>query len=78
MRWSDDTCYNIYNRSFIDVFDTVLFLRSTTAETAAENMIVFEDVSKFYGDVLGINRVSLQIAPASQASSGRTGQARPR
>lgn len=47
--------------------------RSTTAETAAENMIVFEDVSKFYGDVLGINRVSLQIAPGITSLVGPNG-----
>ena len=29
----------------------------------SQNSIDFEDVSKFYGEVLGINRVSLSIPP---------------
>jgi ABC-2 type transport system ATP-binding protein len=36
-------------------------------------MIVFEDVSKFYGDVLGVNRVTLQIAPGITSLVGPNG-----
>jgi ABC-2 type transport system ATP-binding protein len=36
-------------------------------------MIVFEDVSKFYGDVLGVNRVSLQIAAGITSLVGPNG-----
>lgn len=41
--------------------------------TAASNMIVFEDVSKFYGEVLGVNRVDLQIAPGITSLVGPNG-----
>ena len=40
---------------------------------SADSLIVFEDVSKFYGDVLGINRVSLQIAPGITSLVGPNG-----
>ena len=56
---------------------------SSTAEALAEpvriaarsddEMIVFEDVSKFYGDVLGVNRVSLQVAPGITSLVGPNG-----
>ncbi|MFT3745146.1 MAG: ABC transporter ATP-binding protein [Pyrinomonadaceae bacterium] len=36
-------------------------------------MIVFEDVSKFYGEVLGVNRVDLQIAPGITSLVGPNG-----
>ncbi len=36
-------------------------------------MIVFEDVSKFYGEVLGVNRVNLQIAPGITSLVGPNG-----
>ena len=32
-----------------------------TAET--NQLIIFDNVSKFYGEILGVNRVNLQIAP---------------
>ncbi|MFL6467320.1 MAG: ABC transporter ATP-binding protein [Pyrinomonadaceae bacterium] len=35
--------------------------------------IVFEDVSKFYGDVLGVNRVNLQIGPGITSLVGPNG-----
>jgi ABC-2 type transport system ATP-binding protein len=40
---------------------------------AAETMIAFEDVSKFYGEVLGVNRVNLQIAPGITSLVGPNG-----
>ena len=36
-------------------------------------MIVFESVSKFYGDILGVNRVDLQIAPGITSLVGPNG-----
>lgn len=50
-----------------------------TAEATApvrlesDAMIVFEDVSKFYGEVLGVNRVNLQIAPGITSLVGPNG-----
>jgi ABC-2 type transport system ATP-binding protein len=38
-----------------------------------DKMIVFEDVSKFYGEVLGVNRVNLQIAPGITSLVGPNG-----
>ena len=38
-----------------------------------EQMIIFEDVSKFYGDILGVNRVNLAIAPGITSLVGPNG-----
>jgi ABC-2 type transport system ATP-binding protein len=38
-----------------------------------ETLIVFEGVSKFYGDILGVNRVNLQIAPGITSLVGPNG-----
>lgn len=46
---------------------------SPAAPVSADQMIVFEDVSKFYGEVLGINRVNLQIAPGITSLVGPNG-----
>ncbi len=35
--------------------------------------IVFEDVSKFYGEVLGVNRISLSLPPGITTLVGPTG-----
>src|SRR6266480_6343523 len=35
--------------------------------------IVFDDVSKFYGEILGVNRVNLQIAPGITSLVGPNG-----
>jgi len=35
--------------------------------------IVFEDVSKFYGEVLGVNRISLSIPPGITTLVGPNG-----
>ena len=40
--------------------------------------IVFENVSKFYGEVLGVNRVSLNLRRASPHWSAPTAPAKPR
>lgn len=41
--------------------------------SSSDNLIVFEDVSKFYGEVLGVNRVNLQIAPGITSLVGPNG-----
>lgn len=51
--------------------------QSTTAITspavASDKLIVFEDVSKFYGEILGVNRVNLQIASGITSLVGPNG-----
>ena len=39
----------------------------------APQMIMFEDVSKFYGEILGVNRVNLNIAPGITSLVGPNG-----
>jgi ABC-2 type transport system ATP-binding protein len=41
--------------------------------TAAADAIVFDDVSKFYGEILGVNRVNLAIAPGITSLVGPNG-----
>ncbi|HLA12923.1 MAG TPA: ABC transporter ATP-binding protein [Pyrinomonadaceae bacterium] len=36
-------------------------------------MVIFDDVSKFYGEILGVNRVNLQIAPGITSFVGPNG-----
>lgn len=43
------------------------------AATPADRQVVFENVSKFYGEVLGINRVSLSIPPGITGLVGPNG-----
>jgi ABC-2 type transport system ATP-binding protein len=38
-----------------------------------EPMVVFEEVSKFYGEVLGVNRVTLNIPPGITSLVGPNG-----
>jgi ABC-2 type transport system ATP-binding protein len=45
----------------------------TTAAATPERMIVFEGVSKFYGEILGVNRVNLSIAPGITSLVGPNG-----
>ena len=45
----------------------------TTAAATSERMIVFEGVSKFYGEILGVNRVNLTIAPGITSLVGPNG-----
>lgn len=45
----------------------------TSAASASEKLIVFEGVSKFYGEILGVNRVDLQIAPGITSLVGPNG-----
>jgi len=50
---------------------------TTTAAAAAQQtpaqMIVFDDVSKFYGEILGVNRVNLNILPGITSLVGPNG-----
>jgi len=48
-------------------------LRTPVASSSSDTMIVFEDVSKFYGEVLGVNRVNLQIASGITSLVGPNG-----
>src|SRR3954452_22369008 len=43
------------------------------AASSLDKMIVFEGVSKFYGEILGVNRVNLQIAPGITSLVGPNG-----
>ena len=43
------------------------------APASRETKIVFEDVSKFYGEVLGVNQINLQIAPGITSLVGPNG-----
>src|SRR6267143_6363413 len=40
---------------------------------SSEHMIIFDDVSKFYGEILGVNRVNLTIAPGITSLVGPNG-----
>ena len=39
----------------------------------ASHAIIFDDVSKFYGEILGVNRVNLAIAPGITSLVGPNG-----
>ncbi len=41
--------------------------------TASTETIVFDDVSKFYGEILGVNRINLSIAPGITSLVGPNG-----
>lgn len=41
--------------------------------TSTDQLIVFDNVSKFYGEILGVNRVNLQIAPGITSLVGPNG-----
>jgi ABC-2 type transport system ATP-binding protein len=41
--------------------------------TPATQLIVFDNVSKFYGEILGVNRVNIQIAPGITSLVGPNG-----
>lgn len=42
-------------------------------EMSSTQMVIFDDVSKFYGEILGVNRVNLQIAPGITSLVGPNG-----
>jgi ABC-2 type transport system ATP-binding protein len=41
--------------------------------TSPDQLIIFDNVSKFYGEILGVNRVNLQIAPGITSLVGPNG-----
>jgi ABC-2 type transport system ATP-binding protein len=41
--------------------------------SSSDQLIVFDNVSKFYGEILGVNRVNLQIAPGITSLVGPNG-----
>ena len=41
--------------------------------TSSDQLIVFDNVSKFYGEILGVNRINLQIAPGITSLVGPNG-----
>ena len=41
--------------------------------SSPEQLIIFDNVSKFYGEILGVNRVNLQIAPGITSLVGPNG-----
>lgn len=45
----------------------------TDVSLTEDKLIVFDDVSKFYGEVLGVNRVNLQIPPGITSLVGPNG-----
>src|SRR5436309_15430122 len=47
-------------------------IRNSQSEVR-NSTIVFDDVSKFYGEILGVNRVNLQIAPGITSLVGPNG-----
>jgi ABC-2 type transport system ATP-binding protein len=42
-------------------------------ETSSAKMVIFDNVSKFYGEILGVNRVTLQIGPGITSLVGPNG-----
>src|SRR5947199_514548 len=47
--------------------------RRTAQSETANRFVVFDDVSKFYGEILGVNRVNLQIASGITSLVGPNG-----
>ena len=45
----------------------------TAGRAKAESTVIFDDVSKFYGEVLGVNRVTLNIPPGITSLVGPNG-----
>src|SRR3954452_10530640 len=41
--------------------------------SSTDQLIIFDNVSKFYGEILGVNRVNLQIAPGITSLVGPNG-----
>src|ERR1044071_9448879 len=39
----------------------------------ADQLIIFDNVSKFYGEILGVNRVNIQVAPGITSLVGPNG-----
>src|SRR6476660_10640957 len=41
--------------------------------SSSDQLIIFDNVSKFYGEILGVNRVNLQISPGITSLVGPNG-----
>src|SRR3954467_9044254 len=41
--------------------------------SSTDQLIIFDNVSKFYGEILGVNRVNLQISPGITSLVGPNG-----
>jgi ABC-2 type transport system ATP-binding protein len=48
-------------------------MRNSNSAIRNSTLIIFNDVSKFYGEILGVNRVNLQIAPGITSLVGPNG-----
>jgi ABC-2 type transport system ATP-binding protein len=48
-------------------------IRNSRSEFRISNLIVFDDVSKFYGEILGVNRVNISIGPGITSLVGPNG-----
>jgi ABC-2 type transport system ATP-binding protein len=48
-------------------------IRSAKPEIPSSDLIIFDDVSKFYGEILGVNRVNLQVASGITSLVGPNG-----
>src|SRR5882762_11227788 len=48
-------------------------IRNPKSAIRNSTLIIFDDVSKFYGEILGVNRVNLQIAPGITSLVGPNG-----
>src|ERR1041385_6391270 len=48
-------------------------LRGREIVSTPDQLIIFDNVSKFYGEILGVNRVNLQIAPGITSLVGPNG-----
>jgi ABC-2 type transport system ATP-binding protein len=57
----------------ITKFETDQMAMRARVEAPDAHMIVFNNVSKFYGEILGVNRVSLEIAPGITSLVGPNG-----
>jgi len=51
----------------------VSYSRAETPQLDRNHLIIFEDISKFYGEILGVNRVNLTIAPGITSLVGPNG-----
>jgi ABC-2 type transport system ATP-binding protein len=56
-----------------DVSASSSLQRNLSPRDSSSQMIVFEDVSKFYGEILGVNRVNLSIAQGITSLVGPNG-----
>ena len=48
-------------------------IRNSDSQSAIRNLIILDNVSKFYGEILGVNRVNLSIGPGITSLVGPNG-----